>query len=166
MPGWQQIWQLHRRTVMNYDEHWRIRTCVYKRRGIIDLCKKCPYELSPQIVPLWRVPISTIRMKLYFCEAFLESRTSHSVILLEKNSSNSLSVLLDREHALSFIVYNDVCPTLCIAVVRVVSDATRCIGLLNGRKRAWYYTRSCLIISTLSAHKARRDIHGTWYPDS
>jgi hypothetical protein len=58
-------------------------------------------------------------MKLSFCEAFLDSRTSYPVILLE------------CEHALSFFVYNDVCPTLCSTAAWNVSDATRRRDRLN-----------------------------------
>jgi hypothetical protein len=37
------------------------------------------------------------------------------------------------QHALSFIMYNDVCPTLCSAAAWNVSDATRSRDVLNER---------------------------------
>jgi hypothetical protein len=37
-------------------------------------------------------------------------------MLLDKKPSDSFFVLLDRSRALSFIMYNEVCPLFCIEV--------------------------------------------------
>jgi hypothetical protein len=95
VPGWQQIWQLHRRTMTNNDEQWRIWKCAHKRSGIIDLFKICPCSLSPQIVPLWWAPILFIYMNPYFCEDFLDSRTCHPIFLHDKSHRLFVPYLLN-----------------------------------------------------------------------